>query len=66
MCTGRKRGAPGAGIGQPRRLVAAGLVALVLGLWTGVVPTPGLELQRTLTSVTSPTHARAHSVAEKD
>ena len=66
MFTGRKQGAPGAGIGQPRRLAAAGLAVLVLGLWTGVVPTPGLELQRTLTSVTSPSYARAHSVDDED
>ncbi len=60
MLTGRKRGAPGAGIGEPRRLVAATLLTLVLGLWTGVLPTPGLELQRTLISVTSQAHAGGH------
>ena len=62
MLTGRKRGAPGAGIGQPRRLVAAILAVLVLGIWTGVVPTPGLELQRTLISVTSKWMVVASSV----
>ena len=60
MLTGRKRGAPGAGIGEPRRLVAATLLTLVLGLWTGVLPAPGLELQRTLISVTSQAHAEGH------
>ena len=66
MLTGRKRGAPGAGIGHPRRLVAAAVIALVLGLWTGVVPTPGLELQQSLISVTSSAHARAHPVRHDD
>jgi cytochrome b len=66
MLTGRKQGTPGSGIAQPRRLVAAGLVALVLGLWTGAVPTPGLELQRTLTGVTSPSHASAHPQHDED
>ena len=66
MLTGRKRGTPGAGIGQPRRLVAATLIAVVMGFWTGLVPTPGLELQQTLISVTSPAHAGAHSVRHDD
>ncbi len=61
MLTGRKRGAPGAGIGQPRRFVAAALVVVVLGLWTGLVPTPGLELQQTLIGISSPAHAGAHA-----
>lgn len=66
MLTGRKRGMPGTGIGQPRRLVAAALAALVLGIWTGAVPTPGLEGQRTLISVTSPAHARVHAVGQDE
>ena len=66
MLTGRKRGAPGAGIGGPRRAVAAVLVAIVVGLWTGVVPTPGLDLHRTLIDVTSPAHASAHPVDRDD
>ena len=66
MLTGRKRGTPSAGIGQPRRLVAAILAVLVLGIWTGVVPTPGLELQRTLISVTSPAHAGVHATGHDD
>ncbi len=66
MLTGRKRGTPGAGISQPRRLVAATLIAVVVGLWTGLVPTPGLEPTQTLISVTSPAHAGAHPVRHDD
>jgi cytochrome b len=66
MLTGRKRGRPGTGIGQSRRLVAAALVAVVLGLWTGIVPTPGLDLQQTLINVTSPAHAGVHAVGHHD
>jgi cytochrome b len=64
MLTGRKRGAPGAGIGQPRRLAAAVLVAVLAGLWFGVVPLPGVD--RTLISVTSSAHASAHPVRKDD
>jgi|PlaIllAssembly_1097288.scaffolds.fasta_scaffold44792_4 cytochrome b len=42
MVTGRKSGAAGDAIGGPRRVVALLLVAAVVGLWTGVVPAPGL------------------------
>ena len=66
MLTGRKRGAPGTGIGQPRRLAAAALVGIVVGLWTGLVPTPGLELQQALISATSPAHAAVHPVRKDD
>lgn len=66
MLTGRKRGTKGAGIGQPRRLVAAALIGVVVGLWMGLVPTPGLELQQTLISVTSPAHAGVHPVRHDD
>jgi len=66
MLTGRKRGTPDAGIGQPRRLVAAALVTLVLGIWTGILPTPGLERQQTLISVTSPAHAGDHANEHAD
>ena len=61
MLTGRKRGAPGAGIRQPRRLVAATLIGLVAGFWTGLIPMPGLELQQTLINITSPAHAGVHA-----
>ena len=53
MVTGRKRGDPAEAIRGPRRLVAAVLVAIVAGLWTGVVPTPGLSLAPDLTAVTA-------------
>jgi cytochrome b len=66
MLTGHKRGDRFAGIGQPRRLVAVALIAGVVGLWTGLVPTPGLELQQALISVTSPAHAAAHPVRKDD
>jgi cytochrome b len=66
MLTGRKRGAPGAGIEGPRRAVAAVLIVVVVGLWTGLVPTPGLDLQRTLIGVTSSAHASAHPVRHDD
>jgi cytochrome b len=61
MLTGHKRGAPGTGIDQPRRLVAAALIGLVAGLWSGLIPLPGLELQQTLISITSPAHAGVHA-----
>jgi cytochrome b len=66
MLTGRKRGTPGTGIEGPRRAVAAVLIAVVIGLWTGVVPTPGLDLQRTLIGVTSTAHASVHPVRDDD
>jgi len=66
MLTGRKRGGRPAGIAQPRRLVAAALIVAVVGLWTGLVPTPGLQLQQTLISVTSPAHAGVHAVDRHD
>jgi cytochrome b len=66
MLTGRKRAPRDAGIRAPRRLTAAALVAAVVGLWTGVVPTPGLELHRTLIDVTSPAHAGVHAVRDDD
>ena len=43
MVTGHKAGSAGDAIGGPRRVVAALLVAVIVGLWTGVVPAPGLE-----------------------
>jgi len=53
MVTGTKRGDPAEAIRGPRRLVAAVLVAIVAGLWTGVLPTPGLSLAADLTAVTA-------------
>lgn len=53
MVTGRKLGSPGDAIGSPRRIVAAALVALVVGVWTGVLPTPGLPTNEGLTAITA-------------
>ena len=36
----------------PRRVVAALLLTLVIGLWTGMVPTPGLTTAMTPVKVT--------------
>lgn len=43
MITGRKRGEAGQGIRRSRWLVGVALAALVLALWTNLVPVPGLE-----------------------
>jgi cytochrome b len=51
MITGRKRGEVGHGIGRSRWLVGAALAALVLALWLGVLPVPGLEGARGAWSV---------------
>ena len=45
MLTGRKHGTPETAIDRARPLVAAALIAGVLGLWTGLLPTPGLDLE---------------------
>lgn len=44
MVTGYKTGPAKDAIGAPRRIVAVLLLAVVAGLWTGVVPTPGLGI----------------------
>ena len=62
MLTGRKRGDGSAPTVRPRRLVAAALIAGVAGLWTGLVPTPGLEMQQTLIDVTRSANAGVHAV----
>jgi cytochrome b len=66
MLTGRKRGDPGAGISRARPLVAAALLAGVLGLWTGLVPTPGLEMQPGLTGVTARVPVAGHAGRDDD
>ena len=53
MITGYKAGPAADAIGTPRRIVAALLLAVVVGLWTGVVPTPGLESVSAMTPVKS-------------
>lgn len=60
MVTGRKRGSPGDAIRGPRRVAAALLLALVAGVWTGVLPTPGLATPSGLTAITASTTAGAH------
>lgn len=52
MVTGRKTGPARDGIGTSRRVVAALLLTLVIGLWTGMVPTPGLTTAMTPVKVT--------------
>lgn len=67
MITGRKLGAPGEAIGSPRRLVAVALVALVVGVWTGVLPTPGLPANEGLTAITAKApQARHHGDSAND
>ena len=44
MITGRKHGAPSEAIRHSRWLVAAGLGALVLALWVGIVSIPGFGI----------------------
>jgi len=51
MVTGYKTGPAKDGIGTPRRIVAALLLTLVIGLWTGVVPTLGLATAMTSVKV---------------
>ena len=58
MVTGRKTGPARDGIGTPRRVVAALLLTLVIGLWTGMVPTPGL------TPAMTPVKVIVHSSAD--
>jgi len=60
MVTGRKLGSPGDAIRGPRRLAAAALVALVVGVWTGVLPTPGLPTNGGLTAITASAPPAGH------
>ena len=61
MLTGRKHGEPGAAIGRTRPLVAVVLLAGVLGLWTGVLPTPGLDLAAGLGGNAAPARSDRHT-----
>ena len=64
MFTGRKRGAPAEAIRGPRRVAAAVLVAIVAGLWAGLLPTPGVTSGESLTAITAkapPTRHRERS-----
>lgn len=66
MVTGRKLGAPREGIARPRRLAALALVAIVAGVWTGIVPAPGLDHPPTLTTITAAGPARPHTSGDDD
>ena len=61
MVTGHKVGRPDQGVRHPRRAVAAVLVALVAGVWSGVVPTPGLQSPPSLTSITAAGASSRHT-----
>lgn len=61
MLTGRKRGARETGIDRARPLVAAALLAGVLGLWTGLLPTPGLDLEASPGGNAAPVRSDRHS-----
>jgi hypothetical protein len=61
MLTGRKRGARETAIDRARPLVAAALLAGVLGLWTGLLPTPGLDLEAGPGGNAAPVRSDRHS-----
>ena len=64
MITGYKTGPARDAIGTPRRVVAVLLVAVVVGLWTGVVPAPGLGTLTELTPIKARLQAHAYSRRE--
>jgi len=64
MITGYKAGPGKDAIGAPRRVAAALLVAVVIGLWTGVVPAPGLGPVADMTPVKAKTEAAAYTKRE--
>jgi cytochrome b len=66
MVTGYKVGAARDAIGTPRRVVAALLLAVMVGLWTGVVPTPGLGTAIAMTSVKAGTGAPPYTSERHD
>jgi len=66
MLTGRKRAAPEAAIKGTRPVAAALLLALVLGLWAGVVPAPGLSAPAELTSISAGPGANRYARAVRD
>jgi cytochrome b len=61
MVTGYKAGPASDGIKAPRRIVAALLLAVMVGLWTGVVPTPGLGTAVAMTQVKAGATAPAYT-----
>ena len=61
MITGYKTGPAADAIGTPRRIVAALLLAVVVGIWTGVLPTPGLESVSAMTPINSGGEVHAYT-----
>ncbi|MEO8755219.1 MAG: cytochrome B, partial [Casimicrobiaceae bacterium] len=61
MVTGYKYGPAGDAIGGTRRVVAALLVAVIVGLWMGVVPAPGLGTVAAMMPVKPGTAAPAYT-----
>lgn len=66
MISGYKRGLPGEAIEGARAAVAVVLLVVVAGLWTGVLPTPGLDAGGALTEVTRGVAAPVHAAADDD
>lgn len=66
MLTGRKHGAPESAIDRARPLVAAALLVGVLGLWSGLLPTPGLELERGWSGAVASTRSDRHDDRDDD
>ena len=61
MITGYKMGPASDATGSPRRFVAVILLAMIAGLWTGIVPTPGLGTVSAMTSVKTGAVAPAYT-----
>ena len=66
MVTGRKAGAAQDAIGTPRRIVAVLLVAALAGLWSGVVPLPGLAGDAKLTAINADARGADHARGDQD
>lgn len=66
MVTGNKNGPPAEAIRGPRRIAAVLLVAVVAGLWTGVLPTPGLAEGTGLTAITAASPRAGDHRADRD
>lgn len=64
MITGFKVGPGRDAIGGPRRIAAAVLLAAVIGLWTGVVPAPGLGALAGMTPIKAKTESAAYTKRE--
>jgi cytochrome b len=66
MLTGRKRGLRQEATDRARPLVAVLLLAGVLGLWTGVLPTPGLEVKSPWNGIAAPARPDRHHGRDDD